>query len=141
MQTWTRTRRAWARSPPSAGAARSRRDSSCSGTPAGAPDTPRLAFVGKAVTFDTGGYFLKPQHDIVRQKANGGGPPLRNTAGKGFGFPIVAATFLEQFAGDGPWAHVDMLGPALLDDDRGDAFGRGASGLRRPHARRARQLA
>jgi leucyl aminopeptidase len=53
---------------------------------------------------------------------------LRNTAGKSFGFPIVAATFLEQFAGDGPWAHVDMLGPALLDEDRGDAFGPGASG-------------
>jgi leucyl aminopeptidase len=26
--------------------------------PPGAPDTPRLALVGKAVTFDTGGYFL-----------------------------------------------------------------------------------
>jgi leucyl aminopeptidase len=234
--------------------------------PAGAPEAPRLALVGKAVTFDTGGYFLKPQHDIVRQKADMGGgaavaaalgaiaelglplsvtgviptcenmlsgsairptdvidtaagltvevtnpdaegrliladalwyarrhgathlvdlatltgamragmgdlyagvfapdegwrdevvqagnasgdlawpwplhpryrplidstvADLRNTAGKGFGYPIVAATFLQQFAGDGPWAHVDMLGPALLDDDRGDAFGRGASG-------------
>ena len=234
--------------------------------PQQARDTPRLALVGKAVTFDTGGYFLKPQSDIVRQKADmaGGaavvaalgaiaelglplsvtgivpacenmlsgtairptdvittaagltvevnnpdaegrliladalwyarregathivdlatltgamragmgdvyagvfGPDeswrdavvqagnasgdlawpwplhpryraliestvadLRNTAGKSFGFPIVAATFLAQFAGDGPWAHVDMLGPALLDEDRGDAFGRGASG-------------
>jgi leucyl aminopeptidase len=234
--------------------------------PAGAPDTPRLALVGKAVTFDTGGYFLKPQSDIVRQKADMGGgaavvaalgaiaelglplsvtavvpacenmlsgsairptdvvktaagltvevtnpdaegrliladalwwarrdgathvvdlatltgalragmgdlyagvfapdeswrdavvdagnasgdlawpwplhpryrplidstvADLRNTAGKGFGFPIVAATFLQQFAGEGPWAHVDMLGPALLDEDRGDAFGRGATG-------------
>src|SRR5262245_24944091 len=36
----------------------------------GAPDGPHLALVGKAVTFDTGGYFLKPQHDIVRQKAD-----------------------------------------------------------------------
>jgi leucyl aminopeptidase len=234
--------------------------------PAGAPEAPRLALVGKAVTFDTGGYFLKPQSDIVRQKADMGGgaavvaalgaiaelglplsvtgvvpacenmlsgtairptdviqtaagltvevtnpdaegrliladalwyarrhgathlvdlatltgamragmgdlyagvfspdeswrdevvragnasgdlawpwplhpryrpliestvADLRNTAGKGFGYPIVAATFLAQFAGDGPWAHVDMLGPALLDDDRGDAFGPGASG-------------
>jgi leucyl aminopeptidase len=234
--------------------------------PTGAPDTPRLAFVGKAVTFDTGGYFLKPQSDIVRQKADMAGgaavatalgaiaelglplsvtgfvpacenmlsgtairptdvittasgltvevinpdaegrliladalwyarrdgathvvdlatltgamragmgdvyagvfapdeswretvvqagnasgdlawpwplhpryrpliestvADLRNVAGKGFGFPIVAATFLAQFAGEGPWAHVDMLGPALLDEDRGDAFGRGASG-------------
>jgi leucyl aminopeptidase len=234
--------------------------------PPGAPDTPRLALVGKAVTFDTGGYFLKPQADIVRQKADMAGgaavvaalgaiaelglplavtgvvpacenmlsgsamrptdvvrtaagltvevtnpdaegrliladalwyarregathlvdlatltgalragmgdlyagvfgvdeswrdvvvqagnasgdlawpwplhpryrplidstvADLRNTAGKSFGFPIVAATFLAQFAGQGPWAHVDMLGPALLDEDRGDAFGRGATG-------------
>jgi leucyl aminopeptidase len=234
--------------------------------PPGAPDAPRLALVGKAVTFDTGGYFLKPQSDIVRQKADMAGgaavvaalgaiaelkipltvtgvvpacenmlsgsairptdvittaagltvevtnpdaegrliladalwyargagathlvdlatltgalragmgdlyagvfasddswrdavvqagnasgdlawpwplhpryrplidstvADLRNTAGKGFGYPIVAATFLAQFAGEGPWAHVDMLGPALLDEDRGDAFGAGASG-------------
>jgi leucyl aminopeptidase len=234
--------------------------------PSGAPDGPRLALIGKSVTFDTGGYFLKPQSDIVRQKADMAGgaavlgalgaiaelgfplsvtgvlpacenmlsgsairptdviataagltvevtnpdaegrlimadalwwarrdgathlvdlatltgalragmgdmyagvfandeswrdevvdagnasgdlawpwplhpryrslldstvADLRNTAGKGFGFPIVAATFLQQFAGEGPWAHVDMLGTALLDEDRGDAFGRGATG-------------
>jgi leucyl aminopeptidase len=234
--------------------------------PPGAPDAPRLALVGKAVTFDTGGYFLKSQTDIVRQKAdmaggaavvaalgaiaelglplsvigvvpacenmlsgsairptdvittaagltvevtnpdaegrliladalwwtrrdgathlvdlatltgamragmgdvyagvfanddswrdavvdagNASGDPawpwplhpryrplidstvadLRNTAGKSFGFPIVAATFLQQFAGEGPWAHVDMLGTAFLEEDRGDAFGRGATG-------------
>jgi leucyl aminopeptidase len=234
--------------------------------PADAPDAPWLALVGKSVTFDTGGYFLKPQSDIVRQKADMAGgaavvgalgaiaelglplsvtgvlpacenmlsgsairptdvittaagltvevtnpdaegrliladalwwtrrdgathlvdlatltgamraglgdmyagvfanddawrdavvdagnasgdlawpwplhpryrplidstvADLRNTAGKTFGFPIVAATFLQQFAGDGPWAHVDMLGTAFLDEDRGDAFGRGATG-------------
>jgi leucyl aminopeptidase len=234
--------------------------------PPGAPDAPRLALVGKAVTFDTGGYFLKPQSDIVRQKADMGGgaavvgalgaiaelglplsvtgvvpacenmlsgnairptdvittaagltvevtnpdaegrliladafwwarrngathlvdlatltgamragmgdvyagifasddawrdtvvaagnaagdlawpwplhpryrsliestvADLRNTACKSFGFPIIAATFLRQFAGDGPWAHVDMLGTAMLEENRGDAFGRGATG-------------
>jgi leucyl aminopeptidase len=53
---------------------------------------------------------------------------LRNTSGRPYGYPITAATFLERFAGQGPWAHIDMLGPALLDDDRGDAFGAGASG-------------
>ncbi|MFZ0215338.1 MAG: leucyl aminopeptidase family protein [Candidatus Dormiibacterota bacterium] len=236
------------------------------GAAGGRSDVPRLALVGKAVTFDTGGYFLKPQSDIVRQKADMAGgaavvaalgaiaelglplsvtgvvpacenmlsatamrptdvittaagltvevtnpdaegrliladalwyarqdgathlvdlatltgalragmgdlyagvfahddawrdavvqagnasgdlawpwplhpryrpllhstvADLRNTAGRSFGFPIVAATFLAQFAGEGPWAHVDMLGPALLDEDRGDAFGRGATG-------------
>ena len=53
---------------------------------------------------------------------------LRNVAGKGLGFSVFAAAFLARFAGDGPWAHVDMLGPALLAEDRGDAFGPGASG-------------
>ncbi len=234
--------------------------------PPGAPDAPRLALVGKSVTFDTGGYFLKPQSDIVRQKADMGGgaavvgalgaiaelglplsvtgvlpacenmlsgtairptdvittasgltvevmnpdaegrliladalwwarrdgathlvdlatltgamragmgdmyagvfanddawrdavvdagnaagdlawpwplhpryrsliestvADLRNNAGKPFGLSIVAATFLQEFVGEGPWAHVDMLGTALLDDDRGDAFGPGATG-------------
>jgi leucyl aminopeptidase len=234
--------------------------------PPGVPDAPRLALVGKSVTFDTGGYFLKPQPDIIRQKADMGGgaavvgamgaiaelalplsvtgvlpacenmlggtairpsdvittasgltvevtnpdaegrliladalwwarrdgathlvdlatltgamragmgdmyggvfanddewreavvdagnasgdlawpwplhpryralidstvADLRNIAGRPFGFPIVAATFLQQFVGEGPWAHVDMLGTALLDEDRGDAFGRGATG-------------
>ena len=234
--------------------------------PPGAPDAPRLALVGKSVTFDTGGYFLKPQSDIVRQKADMAGgaavvaalgaiaelglplsvtgvvpacenmlsgtaikptdvittasgltvevtnpdaegrliladalwwarrdgathlvdlatltgamraslgdmyagvfandddwrdsvvdagnasgdlawpwplhpryrsliestvADLRNTAGKSFGYAIIAATFLAQFAGEGPWAHVDMLGTAMLDEDRGDAFGLGATG-------------
>jgi len=53
---------------------------------------------------------------------------LRNTSGRPYGYPITAAAFLERFAGEGPWAHVDMLGPALLDDDRGDVIGAGASG-------------
>jgi leucyl aminopeptidase len=69
-----------------------------------------------------------PLHPRYRPLIDSTVADLRNVAGKGFGFPIVAATFLQQFAGDGPWAHVDMLGPALLDEDRGDAFGRGASG-------------
>jgi leucyl aminopeptidase len=53
---------------------------------------------------------------------------LRNTSGRPFGYPITAAAFLARFAGAGPWAHVDMLGPAMLDEDRGDAVGAGASG-------------
>jgi leucyl aminopeptidase len=53
---------------------------------------------------------------------------LKNTSGRPYGYPITAAAFLERFSGGVQWAHVDMLGPALLDDDRGDAFGPGASG-------------
>jgi leucyl aminopeptidase len=53
---------------------------------------------------------------------------LRNVAGRPLGFSIFAATFLAQFAGDGPWAHVDMLGTALAGEDRGDGIGPGATG-------------
>jgi leucyl aminopeptidase len=69
-----------------------------------------------------------PLHPRYRRMLASTVADVRNSSGKGFGYPIFAATFLERFAGEEPWAHVDMLGPALLDDDRGDAFGRGASG-------------
>ena len=69
-----------------------------------------------------------PLHPRYRSLIDSTVADLRNTAGKSFGYAIVAATFIQQFAGEGPWAHVDMLGTALLDEDRGDAFGRGATG-------------
>ena len=69
-----------------------------------------------------------PLHPRYRRLLESRVADLRNTSGRPYGYPITAATFLENFAGDGPWAHVDMLGPALLDDDRGDAIGAGASG-------------
>ena len=53
-----------------------------------------------------------PLHPRYRPLIDSTVADLRNTAGKSFGFPIFAATFLQQFAGQGPWAHVDMLGPA-----------------------------
>ena len=33
---------------------------------------------------------------------------------------MYAASFLEEFAGPEPWAHVDMAGPAFLAWPRGD---------------------
>jgi len=69
-----------------------------------------------------------PLHPRYRRLLESRVADLRNTSGRPFGYPITAATFLERFAGEGPWAHVDMLGPALIDDDRGDAIGRGATG-------------
>ena len=80
-----------------------------------------------------------PMHPRYRRLLESRVADLRNTSGRPYGYPITAATFLERFAGEGPWAHVDMLGPALLDDDRGDAIGPGASGYGVRHARRARR--
>jgi len=36
------------------------------------------------------------------------------------GIPVYAAEFLRQFAGEGPWAHIDMAGTGFLTWSRGD---------------------
>ena len=42
---------------------------------------------------------------------------------------MLAAAFLQEFAGDGPWAHVDMAGPGYLSRRRPDyALDEGGSG-------------
>ena len=33
---------------------------------------------------------------------------------------VLAAEFLQEFAGEGPWAHADIAGPAFLERSRGD---------------------
>ncbi|MBA2536171.1 MAG: leucyl aminopeptidase [Actinobacteria bacterium] len=43
---------------------------------------------------------------------------VKNCPEKKRGSPIIAALFLAQFAGEGPWAHVDMAGTAFLDRGR-----------------------
>jgi leucyl aminopeptidase len=52
---------------------------------------------------------------------------LRNTAGRSFGYPIIAATFLARFAGETPWAHIDIHSTAFLDEPR-DYLQPGATG-------------
>ena len=43
---------------------------------------------------------------------------VRNV-GKGKGDAIAAAMFLKRFAGDGPWAHLDIAGPSYLPEAKG----------------------
>jgi leucyl aminopeptidase len=46
------------------------------------------------------------------------------------GTPAYAARFLQRFAGDGPWAHVDMAGTGYLERGRGDYYSTvGATGF------------
>ncbi|HLW17767.1 MAG TPA: leucyl aminopeptidase [Actinomycetota bacterium] len=43
---------------------------------------------------------------------------LRNVASRNVGGgAITAALFLKEFAGDTPWVHIDIAGPAKLDED------------------------
>jgi leucyl aminopeptidase len=45
---------------------------------------------------------------------------LKNHSIRGQAIPAYAAEFLREFAGDGPWAHIDMAGTGFLTWPRGD---------------------
>src|SRR5207247_3647254 len=68
-----------------------------------------------------------PLHRRYRDALDSALADLRNNAGQAFGYPIFAAAFIERFAEGRPWAHVDINGTALLDEER-DYLSRGASG-------------
>jgi leucyl aminopeptidase len=45
---------------------------------------------------------------------------MKNSNIRAQGIPVYAAEFLREFAGDGPWAHIDMAGTGFLTWSRGD---------------------
>jgi leucyl aminopeptidase len=53
---------------------------------------------------------------------------IKNVQTSRFGGAIVAALFLAEYAGDGPWAHLDIAGPARSRETAGDQV-KGASGV------------
>jgi len=53
---------------------------------------------------------------------------IKNISGTRFGGAIVAAVFLSEYSGDGPWAHLDIAGPARRAETSGE-FVKGASGV------------
>ncbi|MGB8361346.1 MAG: leucyl aminopeptidase [Acidimicrobiia bacterium] len=53
---------------------------------------------------------------------------IKNISGNRYGGAIVAALFLAEYAGEGPWAHLDIAGPARSQETSGE-FVKGASGV------------
>lgn len=53
---------------------------------------------------------------------------IKNISGGRYGGAITAALFLAEYAGDGPWAHLDIAGPARREETTGE-FVKGASGV------------
>ncbi len=45
---------------------------------------------------------------------------MKNSSVRRQGSPVLAAEFLHEFVGDGPWAHIDMAGPGFFTWSRGD---------------------
>jgi leucyl aminopeptidase len=53
---------------------------------------------------------------------------LKNISNSRYGGAITAALFLAHYAGDGPWAHLDIAGPARWRETAGEQV-KGASGV------------
>jgi len=63
-----------------------------------------------------------PLHERYRRYVDSAFADMKNGSTLRQGSPVLAAKFLEEFAGDGPWAHVDMAGPGFLERSRGDYY-------------------
>ena len=53
---------------------------------------------------------------------------IKNISGSRYGGAITAAVFLAEYAGDGPWVHIDIAGPARTRKTSGEQV-KGASGV------------
>ena len=70
-----------------------------------------------------------PLHERYHRYNDSAFADLKNSSDYRQASPILAAAFLESFAGEGPWAHLDIAGTAYLERGRGDYYTRlGATG-------------
>ncbi|MDQ2967695.1 MAG: leucyl aminopeptidase [Actinomycetota bacterium] len=61
-----------------------------------------------------------PLHPRYRRYVDSSFADLKNSSDLRQGSPVLAAEFLQEFSGEGPWAHIDMAGPGFLERSRGD---------------------
>jgi leucyl aminopeptidase len=61
-----------------------------------------------------------PLHPRYRRYVDSDFADMKNGSTLREGSPVLAAKFLEEFAGEGPWAHIDCAGPAFIERSRGD---------------------
>jgi leucyl aminopeptidase len=73
--------------------------------------------------------WLMPLHETYRRYIESPYADMKNSSEYRQGSPILAARFLQEFVGDGPWAHLDIAGTAYLERSREDYYGApGATG-------------
>lgn len=71
-----------------------------------------------------------PLHDTYRRYIDSRFADMKNSSDYRQASPLLAARFLQEFVGDGPWAHLDIAGTAYLERSRGDYYTeRGATGF------------
>jgi leucyl aminopeptidase len=70
-----------------------------------------------------------PLHPRYRRYVDSDFADLKNSNVRSQGVPVLAAEFLHEFAGEGPWAHIDMAGTGFLTWPRHDyVWQRGGTG-------------
>ena len=70
-----------------------------------------------------------PMHPRYRRYVDSVFADMKNSSDLRQAGAVLAASFLEEFAGEGPWAHADIAGPAFLERSRGDYLSqRGGTG-------------
>jgi leucyl aminopeptidase len=70
-----------------------------------------------------------PMHPRYRRYVDSAFADMKNSSDLRQAGAVLAAAFLQEFAGDGPWAHLDIAGPAFLERSRGDYMSqRGGTG-------------
>jgi leucyl aminopeptidase len=63
-----------------------------------------------------------PLHPRYRRYVDSAFADMKNGSTLRQAGPALAAEFLKEFTGDGPWAHIDMAGPGFLERSRGDYY-------------------
>jgi leucyl aminopeptidase len=61
-----------------------------------------------------------PLHRRYRRYVDSTFADMKNSSDLRQAGPALAAEFLQEFVGDGAWAHIDMAGPGFLSRSRGD---------------------
>jgi leucyl aminopeptidase len=61
-----------------------------------------------------------PLHRRYRRYVTSNFADMKNASILREGSPALAAEFLQEFSGEGPWAHIDLAGPAFIRRSRGD---------------------
>jgi leucyl aminopeptidase len=73
--------------------------------------------------------WLLPLHETYRRYIRSTFADMKNASDLRQAGPIYAARFLQEFTGEGPWAHLDIAGTAYLERSRGDYYtAKGATG-------------
>jgi leucyl aminopeptidase len=79
---------------------------------------------------ESGDYaWIMPLHETYKRYIESTFADMKNSSDYRQGSPILAARFLQEFVGEGPWAHLDIAGTAYLERSREDYYGApGATG-------------